>query len=332
VESQDGPEQASEVAEDVVLPALGPSDLTPSSPERDARRAPDTDAGEAASPSYVYALGEIDFRYPTLGLEKEIAQVMGLAGPANVNDRRAVRAVISQPDNRYLARGLCWVLTVQGLETYILVPRDPADYRLLVEAVREDDDGYDDGEERQRAQQPPPPAPEPGRRPAHVDAVIGLLGGIAPPEMCNGLSIPVVFFDQIYSFPRASLIRRIPTPGVLTDADEARFRDTAGGFFDYIMHMADNAGAIDEHRALNYLAVRYPRIYTTVAVEQDRNASLAGVEARPSALSGVRRIVDVIFSFTHRETTVTTKYLPRVDVNDEHPFLMTPISPYYDLQ
>ena len=80
------------------------------------------------------------------------------------------------------------------------------------------------------------------------------------------------------------------------------------------------------------LAVGSPRIYTTVAVEQDRNASLDGVEARPSAVSGVRRIVDVIFSFMHRGTTVTTKYLTRVDVNDEHPLLMTPISPYYDLQ
>lgn len=28
-----------------------------------------------------------------------------------------------------------------------------------------------------------------------------------------------------------------------------------------IVQIADNAGATDEHRALNYLVVRYPRIY-----------------------------------------------------------------------
>jgi PatG C-terminal len=39
-----------------------------------------------------------------------------------------------------------------------------------------------------------------------------------------------------------------------------------------------------------------------------------------------------VFSFRHRETDVTSKYMARVDVEDEHPFLMTPLSPYYDLR
>lgn len=282
---------------------------------------PELDVGGGVSPSFVYALGEIDFRYPSLGLEKEVAQVMGRTGPAHVTERRAVREVISKPENRYLARGLCWILTIQGLETYIVVPQDPADLDLLIAAIQEP--AYDDDEQEAR---------EPGRRPAHVDVVIGVMQGIAPPQMCNGLAVPVVVFDQLYSFDRAGLVKSIPPPGPMAHADEARFRETAGSFFDQIMRMADNAGATDEHRALNYLAVRYPRIYTTVTEEQDRNATLAGIDARPSTLSGVRRIVEVVFSFRHRETDVTSKYMARVDVEDEHPFLMTPLSPYYDLR
>jgi hypothetical protein len=54
--------------------------------------------------------------------------------------------------------------------------------------------------------------------------------------------------------------------------------------------MADNAGATDEHRALNYCAVRYPRIYETVAEAFGRNSSLTAVEVRPSRLSGTRKI------------------------------------------
>jgi hypothetical protein len=38
------------------------------------------------------------------------------------------------------------------------------------------------------------------------------------------------------------------------------------------MHISDNAGAIDEHRALNYLAVRYPAMNASVADAQARNA------------------------------------------------------------
>ena len=72
--------------------------------------------------------------------------------------------------------------------------------------------------------------------------------------------------------------------------------------------MADNAGATDEHRALNYLAVRYPAIYASAAEAFGRNASLTAVEVRPSPLSGVRKVVDVIFSYTNRNTDVIDKF------------------------
>jgi hypothetical protein len=96
------------------------------------------------------------------------------------------------------------------------------------------------------------------------------------------------------------------------------------------MQLADNAGATDEHRALNYLAVRYPAIYATAAEQYGRNSSLTGVDVRPSRLSGVRRIVDVVFSFTNRNTDVTEKYFVRVDVTEEFPFLVTKMSPFYE--
>jgi hypothetical protein len=41
-------------------------------------------------------------------------------------------------------------------------------------------------------------------------------------------------------------------------------------------------------------------------------------------------VVDIIFSFTHRQTDVTEKFFVRVDVTEEFPFLVTKLSPYYD--
>jgi len=79
------------------------------------------------------------------------------------------------------------------------------------------------------------------------------------------------------------------------------------------MQMTDNAGATDEHRALNYLTVRHPAIYAAVAQAQGRNTSLTAVDVRPSALSGVRNIVEVIFSFTDRATDVVEKQFLRID-------------------
>jgi hypothetical protein len=249
----------------------------------------------------VYALGRIEPRFPRLSVEKEFAQATGRAETVNLTDRQTLRRVLEQ--NRYLVRQLCWVMTVGGLETYIVAPRDPADFSLLVEALR------------------------PNPRPGDVDLLVGIRGPMAPPDMCNGLVIPIVGFDQFYSFDRDSLIASIPRPEAIA-AD--RFTEAAGEVFDRIMQMTDNAGATDEHRALNYLTVRYPAIYAVVAQAQARNCSLTAVDVRPSALSGVRNIVEVIFSFTDRATDVVEKQFLRADVTEEFPFLVTKLSPYYD--
>jgi hypothetical protein len=94
--------------------------------------------------------------------------------------------------------------------------------------------------------------------------------------------------------------------------------------------MADNAGATDADRAVNYCALRYPLIYAKAAESFAANSSLTGLEVRTSPLSGTRKIVEVIFSYTNRGTDVTEKFFVRVDVAEEFPFLVTKLSPYYD--
>lgn len=260
-----------------------------------------TDGTGAAS--FVYALGRIEPRFPSLAVEKEFAQATARAETVGLTDRQALHEVLSQPQNRYLVRQLCWVLTIEGLETYILRPRDPVDFSLLLEALR--------------------PAP----RPTDVDVVIGLRGPIAPPQMCNGLMVPIVVFDQIYSFDIDSLVKSIPKPEKIT---KEKFEPVAEELFDRIIQMTDNAGATDEHRALNYLAVRYPAIYTKAAEAFAQDFSLTAVEVRSSPLRSTHNIVEVIFAYTNRNTDFTEKFFVRVDVTEEFPFLVTKLSPYYD--
>jgi hypothetical protein len=253
--------------------------------------------------SYVYALGTIEPRFPTPSVEKEFAQAVGRSDTAGLTDRQALHSVLSKREYRYVTRQLCWVLSIQGLETYLLQPRDPLDLELLAEAAER-----------------PDPA-------SWMSLVIGLRGPIATPELCNGLMVPLVAFDQIYSFDRQSLIKTIPKP---EGAKTKEFAYAANELFDRIMQMTDNAGASDEHRALNYLAVRYPAIYAKAAEQFAANASLSAVDVRPSALSGTRKVVEVILSFTDRTTDVVDKFFTRVDVTEEFPFLVTKLSPYFD--
>ena len=129
--------------------------------------------GNGGDTSYVFAIGRVEMRFPSLGVEKEFAQATGRAETKGLTDRAAAHAVLSDPANRYIARHICWVFTIEGLETYILVPRDPSDYDQLLEAVR----------------------PQP--TPLDLDVVVGVKGPMAPPDACNGLMVPIVVFDQI---------------------------------------------------------------------------------------------------------------------------------------
>lgn len=249
---------------------------------------------------FVYAIGNIEIRFPSLGIEKEFAQASGRAATAGLTDQQALHSVMVQPHNRYLSRQVCWVMQIEGLDTYLLQPREAADFDLLMESVRAN----------------------PGRQ--DLDVVIGLRGPLAPPSMCNGLSVPLVAFSQIYSFDRETFAKAVPVP---SGPRSKGFPSTVGEVFDRILRVADNAGASDEHRALNYLATRYPAIYNLGAERHAADFSLTSIESAPSRLSGVRRLVNVSFVFTHRPTQVMERYSVRVDVTEEFPFLSSAITP-----
>jgi hypothetical protein len=243
-----------------VVPPSGPGEnVLP--PPQSAGPVGEVDTGPEevnAPPSYVFALGRIEARAASLAVEKELVQSTGRAGTAGLTDRQALQRVLSDRRNRYLARQLCWVLTIEGLETYLLVPRDPMDLDLLIEALRPTHSAED------------------------IDLVIGVRGPLAPPQACNGLVVPMLVFDQIYSFDVETLVGSIPKPDRM--GDDA-FRPAARELFHRVMQLADNAGATDEHRALNYLSVRYPAIYETAVDRYADNCSLTAVEVRPSPLS-----------------------------------------------
>ena len=257
--------------------------------------------GGASAPDYIYAIGRVIPRFPSPGVEKEVQQVMGRADTAGLTDRQALHGVLSERRNRYIARNMCYVFAIEGLETYILQPRDPADFELLIEAIR--------------------PAP----RPTDLDVVIGLRGPIAPAEMCNGLLAPIVLFDQLYSFDIDALVGALPRPH---DVPAERFTPAAEELLARIMQTADNAGATDEDRALNYLAVRYAQLYANAAEQFARDATLTSVATQPSRLSAARRIVEVVFTYTNRVTDVAASWFVRVDVTEQFPFLLTKLSPY----
>jgi PatG C-terminal len=131
----------------------------------------------------------------------------------------------------------------------------------------------------------------------------------------------------LYYFDRDALVKAIPRPDKIA---ARQFEAAARELLERVLQSADNAGATDEHRATNYLAVRYAAMYALAAERHAQDNTLTAVEVRLSPLSGARKVVEVIFAYTNRNTDVTEKFFVRVDVTEEFPFLVTKLSPYYD--
>ncbi len=251
--------------------------------------------------SYVYALGQVEARFPNRSTEKEYVQIIERSKSANLEHQQAFYSVLSQSENRYLARKLSWVLTMEGIPIYILLPTGPEDLDVLLEAIR------------------------PSACPLDRPVVVGRKGPVAPPDMC-GLEVPMVLVDQLYFIRYSDFVKSVRPESVVDEKFKAIVVET----FRRMMQIADNTGSTDKHRALNYVAVRYPAIYAKAAEELERNFSMTSVESRHSRLSDNCKIISVVFSFTNGETGVIEKHFVRVDVTEEFPYIVTKMSPYYD--
>ncbi len=242
---------------------------------------------------FIFALGSVDVRFPNLGVEKEFNQVAAAQGANGVTAKEVRYNVLKT--NRHLAREVCWVLQIEGIDTYILVPSDPLYLDMLVDCIAPTDD----------------------RAEMDIDVVIGLKGPVAPPEMCNGLALPIVAVSNMYQFE----LKRF--------SDKAA-RDT----INKIMAMADNTGEMDAHRAVNYLAVRCDKMYALISRKcgsgQDGGYLLEGIDVKPSRLSSARKILNVIFAFYNKSDGYREKHYIRVDVNDKYPFIIGELSEYYE--
>lgn len=252
--------------------------------------------------SYIYAVGRIEARFPSLGVEKEFVQALKENQTAHLTDQQVLYEILKQEENRYLTREVCFVFTVENMDTYILRPATQFELRQLVEALK----------------------PAKG---LDCDVIVGVRGPTAPPEMCNGLQVPIVLCDRVYSFEVEEFLNAIPQPKNMVKGD---FKNAARELFDRIMQLVDNVGEMDEHRAVNYIALRYPAIYSLALEMHALDRSLVRVDVQPSRLSGTRRVVNVIFSYVDRKTDVVDKHFIRVDVTEKFPFLVSKLQPFYD--
>jgi len=268
----------------------------------------DCDNGNTAPappPTPIYSLGKIRAAFPNTSLEKEFdaaAQAIGAQGPRD----QLFYQVLSQGENIDIARNICFIFQIDSIDTYILKPRDYVELAQFITAL---DVSLE----------------------TPLDGIIGIKGPLAPPEMCNGLQLPMVVVNKSFITNKSEFVGAIASAAGVSEG-------LAQSVLEMILGLTDNTGATDEYRAINYLAVKYLEIYQItaqmLAPEQTPGGFqgvyyLVGVTAQLANVQGTRRIVNVIFQYRQRDTSQSAYWFTTVDVTGLYPFLVSQFAPYY---
>lgn len=259
----------------------------------------------AAAQGFVYVIGDVRASFPSQSLEQEFRAVANLRPTAPISQIELYR-VLSQAPNIYIARDMCWVLKVDTVDVYLVVPRSFVELSDLIMAL------------------------QPNATEISHTLVVGTLGPVAPPEFCNGVQLPVTTATQVYHFTNAALIESIREHArqIGKDLPEEVVRNT----LIVMQQLGDNTGQTDEFRAINFMTVRSLDIYVIAAdlFKEQPPFQLSSVSAQNSQLSGARRLVDVIFVFNNTVSNEIRRYFARVDVTGLFPFLASPVQQYFE--
>lgn len=268
------------------------------------KKAGDCGCKGVAAREFVYAVGTVQARFPSLSLEQEFRSAWGATHYSGPISQADIYRVLSQGQNLYIAREMCWVFQIEDVDVYLLSPRSYVELSDLILAL----------------------APSPTD--VSLSLIVGPLGPTAPPDLCNGLELPIVTCNQVFYFTVREFIKSI-----IEHAErigKTVTEEAAEQAFGILSQLLDNNGQTDEHRAINYMAFRTLDIYVKETEVEAKGFKLANVQAQPSRLSGTRRIVDVIFIYNNVTSNEVQQFFARVDVTGQFPFLVTGLQPYFD--
>ncbi|MCG7534159.1 hypothetical protein [Pseudoalteromonas sp. OOF1S-7] len=270
---------------------------------------PDTEFTKQIS-RYVYAVGFINAKFPTLNLEKELYQnsLTGnnetqLAMLENINDDIALQRLnrnnqlyqtlfkgLSLAKNRYIARNMHWILDNRYNEQMFTL-HTPTD-ELLTQCIT-----------------------ALGRAQNDDAGQVVIVGQLQP---SNAVLVQAIV--PVSALPFGEVLQ-----------EENQGKDQFKNLVKEITSLDISAGDTDSTRALNYTLYNNPTIYQQsyhLCYQSRRDGpnpngyQLINVDADTSQ-SGDRLVADVIFTYQGINTGAMQFWRSRVDVTGEYPFMVS---------
>jgi hypothetical protein len=249
---------------------------------------------------HVYAIGRLEVRFPSLGIEREYQQRERALHDLPQQPRNArILAVLEK--NPHLALRVGYVFLIGGNPVFALSPSSGALKDTFFKALAQ------------------------SHEMDHSCVVIGRVGAFTNPATYGGLLLSLVSVDQLYTFSAsewAEGLAKVAQPALKSrKVETAHFRAVSQGIFREVTTMPENMGVSDGHRALNYLLVQHPGMF--LAAAERPGHVLDRMETRVIQAVGGRRQVAVILNFLDRATGVPERLYCTVDVTEEWPFVVS---------
>jgi hypothetical protein len=256
-----------------------------------------TPGGVSVQP--VYAIGNLEARFPSLGVEREFAQAAGQSSFLAAPEVRLLVELLRRPENAYLGRQICWTLVAQGIDVMSLASES---------AVNDLLDAVDD-----------------------ITGQVVTVIGEGHSGGCLGIDSLTVTPAQLLWFKLEELADHIGQSVTAANDEQSRrpTTETVTYLARRIIGREGNLGLTPESRALNYLLLRYSGFHGVVADLSTEGLLLQGIEAQHSHRNS-RVVVEVRLVFREPRSDVHTYQRCQVDVTDIFPFLMTQLEETFD--
>lgn len=293
----------------IVTPRVAPKQIFEGYSYNGAQEACACGGGDFAPSSFVYALGTVDLEIPDPSIDEELHF---FAKKVNIKPKHDLRSwaydILRQPNSRYIARQLRWLLKVEGFAAYHLVLRDLNDLTDLIECLSLPEDD--------------------------LCLVIGA-SSLAPVEMRPGISAPILSVEHLSSFKKVDIKKWFgASPTNQHGASKTTHIFDPEELYNRLLHSCDDYGATGKSRALNFLAVRYKPLHEKIGEMAVNGYRLKYFDVEESRLtyskltgSNGKDIVDVVFTFSN-DYGAEDRHFVRVDLSYLFPVLVSHLAEY----
>lgn len=251
----------------------------------------ETMATTVDTPSYVYALGRIQAQFPSSSVENLYKEVVFQKFGPNAG-AKSLFEVLSMPEHLFLAKKMCWVLTIDGTDCYVLQAKTPALLNAFIKALQ----------------------PKPTQQ---FEYVVAQLGDYAANNLCAGRTMKMAYVHQIQSSTIEDYCQVLSQQ---TDVELSKIKP----LFNSMLKFCRNAGDLPAQRALNYVSLKCTglyKIFTAPMLAQNKEGiEFEQIEAISSAGNSERQVVTLIFSYLNPESKRVEKQHINIDVTELYPF------------